>query len=307
MKLLLLLIFTLTAIPYLKCQQMLLPIHGSYMNENYYMVNPSIAGIRKIHKIRFIYRQQWPGIDNGPNVQILSYDAQILDRTGLGVIIFNDKNGNHSKVGFQATLAYHVKFSQFKSTRSRLSFAASLTNTNRYLDNSKFNSSDPSIKNNSFSNYNMNFSLSYLFRNAFASITVGNFLPNRNMSGKEETIISYLATLGYTFYINKNIILEPMILLKKDDSNLIDLSTKIYYGISKETEIFGGISLSEDTAIFANVGFNTNNIYFGYGYDFNFSNIQVHGGGSHTIMIGYNFGISKTRTKCGCSIYYGDL
>ena len=75
-----------------------LPIYSDYLTDNYYLLHPSMAGISNCNKIRLTGRQQWFGQEEAPNLQTLSINGRIGETSsGVGAIVFNDKNGYHSQ------------------------------------------------------------------------------------------------------------------------------------------------------------------------------------------------------------------
>ena len=76
------------------------PIYFDYLTENYYLVHPSMAGVNLVGgKIRMTARKQWFDQVEAPNLQTLTADLRLSERSGLGLTLFNDQNGYHSQKG----------------------------------------------------------------------------------------------------------------------------------------------------------------------------------------------------------------
>ena len=61
------------------------PIYFDYLTENYYLVHPSMAGVNLVGgKIRTTVRKQWFDQVEAPNLQTLTADLMLSERSGLG-------------------------------------------------------------------------------------------------------------------------------------------------------------------------------------------------------------------------------
>ena len=67
-------------------------VYSDYLSDNYYLIHPSMAGAANCAKIRLTARKQWFGQDDAPSLQTLSFNGRIGERSGAGIIVFNDKN-----------------------------------------------------------------------------------------------------------------------------------------------------------------------------------------------------------------------
>ena len=103
-----------------------LPIYSDYLTDNYYLLHPSMAGISNCNKVRLTGRQQWFGQEQAPNLQTLSINGRIGETSsGVGAILFNDKNGYLSQSGAYLTYAHHLMFSRNTIDLNMLSFGLS--------------------------------------------------------------------------------------------------------------------------------------------------------------------------------------
>jgi hypothetical protein len=68
-----------------------LPVYSDYLSDNYYLLHPSMAGAANCTKVRLTARQQWFGVQDAPALQTLSINGSLGDRSGGGLIVFNDK------------------------------------------------------------------------------------------------------------------------------------------------------------------------------------------------------------------------
>lgn len=87
-----------------------IPIYSDYFADNYYLLHPSMAGAATHNQLRLTARQQWFDQNEAPNLQTISFNARIGDKSGVGAIFFNDQNGYHSQTGGYLTYAHHLMF-----------------------------------------------------------------------------------------------------------------------------------------------------------------------------------------------------
>ena len=91
-----------------KAQEFKLAPYSQYLVENPFVISPAYAGFSDVQRLRLSGVFQWVGLENAPNTQTLSYDAPILERSGVGGILYNDRNGNTSQIGGQISFAHHL-------------------------------------------------------------------------------------------------------------------------------------------------------------------------------------------------------
>ena len=87
-------------------------VYSDYLSDNYYLIHPSMAGASNCAKIRLTARKQWFDQADAPALQTVSFNGRIGEKSGAGIILFNDKNGYHSQKGMKLTYAHHVMFSR---------------------------------------------------------------------------------------------------------------------------------------------------------------------------------------------------
>lgn len=130
-------LFLLFAVPTLKAQETL-PVYSDYLSDNIYLVHPTAAGIGNCAKLRITHRQQWPNSIDFPSLQTLSFHTRVGEKTGLGFIFYNDRNGFHSQTGFQGTYAYHIQLGNNFKTFNQLSFALLVSFVENSIDERTF-------------------------------------------------------------------------------------------------------------------------------------------------------------------------
>ncbi|SHG65532.1 PorP/SprF family type IX secretion system membrane protein [Flagellimonas flava] len=301
-----------------------IPVYFDYLADNYYLVYPSMAGIAEGTKIRLTARKQWFNVDEAPSLQTVNLNSRVGERSGVGAIMFNDRNGYHSQTGFKATYAHHLQLAGDFRTLNQLSFGLSAGVILSSLDETEFRSviPDPVITGtkNTTSYFNVDLGVSYNIFEFYAHAAVLNLLGSgRDLYSLAEfdNLRRYLFSVGYVFG-NKTRI-EPSILFQLTEftqEKTLDINAKVYRDVSFGT-VWAGLSYrrSFDGAQFLTnggvgeqrlqlftpiVGVNVNRFLFSYNYSYQTGDIRFDNGGFHQITLGYDFGQSDQGKRYDC-------
>jgi type IX secretion system PorP/SprF family membrane protein len=307
-----------------------LPVYSDYLSDNYYLLHPSMAGAANCTKVRLTARQQWFGQDDAPALQTISMNGSLGERSGGGIIVFNDKNGYHSQTGMKLTYAHHIMFSRDNVDLNQLSFGMSagfvqsqLDETDFLINNPEF---DPIINGTivqSASYFNVDIGASYNFLDFYVHATVKNALASdRKLYTDREPVNlrRFILNSGYTFGDSDRIIWEPSFmfqLVTQTQEKTIDLNIKAY----KELDfgrLWGGLSYrrSLDGAQFVEgqqsvgdqklqyvtpiVGLNFKNYMISYTYSHLLGDVKFDAGGFHQITLGLNLFCKREKYHCNC-------
>lgn len=296
-----------------------LPIYSDYLSDNVYLVHPAAAGIGNCGKIRITGRNQWAGIQNAPELQTLSAHTRVGENMGVGLILFNDKNGYHSQQGVQATYAYHLNFVEPEDV-NQLSFGLSFMAVNNTLDESNFiipgAPIDPAVAGiiQSAGYFNADFGMAYHNAGFFSYFTAKNIiLSARNLY--DDTLESlnlrrYLVTLGYYFGQGKKFQLEPSIMaqvIERTGEKFADFNLKVYKNIANAQlwaafsyrRGFDSVNTEELNYLTPIVGVNYKKFMVSYTYTKQTGDILFDDAGYHQITLGYNFLCRQPRNS-GC-------
>jgi len=307
-----------------------LPIYSDYLTDNYYLIHPSMAGIGNTNKIRLTSRQQWLGQDEAPKLSTLSVNGRVGESSsGVGGIIYSDKNGFHSQNGVYLTYAHHLLFSRNLVDLNMLSFGLSVGVIQYKLDETSFLAQgfDPIIGGieQSATNFNVDFGFSYHFINFYSHFTIKNVLENDGINFNEQglsfsNLRTYLISLGNVFKKNNSEwSFEPSVLFAHRDAtqeSFFDVNFKAYKKM-ENSKIWGGLSYrrSLDGAEFLDgsgvssqklqyftpiVGIDFNRFVFAYTYSYQANSVVFNNGGFHQLTLGYNFGVEREEWDCDC-------
>lgn len=306
-----------------------IPIYSDYFSDNLYLIHPSMAGAATHNQLRLTARQQWFDQNEAPNLQTLSFNARLGEQSGVGVILYNDKNGYHSQTGGYVTYAHHIMFSRSEADLNQLSFGLSAGLTQSRLDETNFDLTDfdPVIAGiiQSTSYFNVDAGMSYNFLDFSGHFTVKNIIfQNRNIySEKYESNNQrkYLISAAYAIgQYGADWSYEPSFLFQwteRTGEQAVDVNFKAYRTMDFG-QLWGGLSYrrSLDGAEFLNgeevkvqklqyftpvLGVDYKNFMFAYTYSYQAGNVKFQSGGFHQITLGYDFlGGRPEPYDCNC-------
>ena len=303
------------SIPSLVKSQETLPIYSDYLSDNVYLVHPAAAGIGNCGKLRLTARNQWAGVEDAPSLQTLSAHTRIGENMGVGIILFNDKNGYHSQQGVQGTYAYHLNFGRMEEV-NQLSCGLSLMAVNNNVDERSFVIYDPEISQiiQSESYFNADFGAAYHKGGFFSYFTAKNImLSARNLYNDRFESLNlrrYLVTLGYYHGEGRSLQLEPSIMMQtieRTGEKFVDFNLKVYKDVA-DAQIwaafsyrkgFDGAQTEELNYLTPIIGVNYKNVMVSYTYTKQSGEILFDDAGYHQITLGFNFGCRAAK-RGGC-------
>ena len=303
-------------------------VYSDYLSDNYYLIHPSMAGASSCTKIRLTARKQWFEQQDAPQLQTLSINSRLDEKSGVGMILFKDQNGYHSQQGAKLTYAHHLMFSRDDIDLNQLSFGISGVFIQSQLDETQFRNSgnyDPIvdgtiIQKESYMNFDIGASYNYL--EFFAHLTVKNAVETRRniyTAYESDNLRKVILSAGYTFGDADIFLWEPSIMfqsVEKTKESSIDFNLKGYKNF-EDGKIWGGISYrrSLDGAQYLNgnsiaeqklqyvtpiLGLNYKNFMVAYTYSQLLGNVKFDNGGFHQITIGLNLFCEPERYHCNC-------
>ncbi|RZP16085.1 MAG: type IX secretion system membrane protein PorP/SprF [Flavobacteriales bacterium] len=305
-----------------------IPVYSDYLSDNLYLLHPSMAGAASNNQIRMTARKQWFDQNEAPNMQTLNFNARVGERSGIGAIFFNDKNGYHSQTGGYLTYAHHIMFSRSEVDLNQLSFGLSFGIIQSRLDETQFDplDFDPIIAGiiQSSSYFNVDAGVSYNFLNFSGHFTVKNIIfQNRNLnssdfesSNQRKYIVSAAYALGN---FGSSWTYEPSLMYQfqeRTKEQFIDINGKLYRAMDFG-KLWGGLSYrrSFDGAEYldgveiknqklqyltAILGINLNKFLFSYTYTNQMGNVKFTNGAFHQITLGFNFLGGREPYECNC-------
>jgi type IX secretion system PorP/SprF family membrane protein len=305
-------------------------VYSDYLSDNYYLIHPSMAGAANCGKVRLTARQQWMGQENAPALQTVSFNTALDEDgiSGMGMIIFNDKNGYHSQRGAKLTYAHHLRFSRSTADLNQLSFGLSGAFVQSSIDGTDFVEFDPRIVPGIIQKdayFNVDLGVSYHYMDFFTHVTVKNFLANRRELYTEEiesdNLRKILWSAGAVFGDADRLLFEPSFMfqwIQETKERTIDLNLKVYKNLDFG-RMWGGLSYRRafDQAeylasngssierqrlqyITPIVGVNYKKFMFAYTYSHLLGDVKFDNGGFHQITLGFDVFCRAAEWDCNC-------
>jgi type IX secretion system PorP/SprF family membrane protein len=290
-----------------------LPVYTDYLSDNVYLLHPAAAGVGNCSKLRLTGRQQWMDSEEFPQLQTISFHTRVGESTGVGIALFNDKNGYHSQIGGQITYAYHINMGSRYDT-NQFSFGLSLMAVRNTLDETEFLLEDPVITQqiNSRNYFNADVGAAYHYEGFFSYLTAKNILMSaRNLYNDEYESLNlrrYIASMGYYFGDETMVQFEPSIMaqfIERTQEKFLDANLKVYVPF-ENGEVWGGLSYRRGFDVTEYdapnyftplLGVNYRNFMFSYSYTRQQNDIIFADGGFHQVTLGYNFGCKEKFSR----------
>lgn len=300
-----------------------LPIYSDYLSDNVYLLHPAAAGVGFAGKLRVTNHTQWKGVENAPAFNTLSFHNRLGKKTGLGLILFNDKNGNNSQTGFQGTYAYHLNLTRYSNDFEQLSFGFSMTFVQNRFDRGIIipGDTDPAIANIKSSDgyFNGDFGMAYHKNNFFSYLTIKNLFLTTTTSDQLDALNlrKFILSTGYYFGENYALQFEPSTTVLYDpyfERTQVDLNMKVYKEL-ESAKLWGALSyrrsfessgLEELQYLSPMVGVNYRNFMFSYTYTEQLGNLGiVPKGGFHQLTLGLDLFVRRPRIAACPNIVTG--
>lgn len=281
--------------------------HYTQFMFNTYLNNPAIAGTNNYYQITSNNRFQWVGIDEAPQTYSLTMHGPSAEKPmGWGGFIYNDVTGPTSKLEIGGSYSYNIALTD----EIRISGGLSLGLMQYKFDGTKLNQEDidgdPALRNVSQTNWLPDASVGfYMYSyNFYAGLSAHQLMGNKlsNIGSQSDTLSVYnrlkqhfYLTGGYRYILNRNLMLEPFIMLKYMYPAVpqVDISIKATYRNRQwgKKEVWGGITFRTGDAVALLVGYNHDNKYYvGLSYDYSFTDISSFNNfGTYEVMIGVRF------------------
>nr|WP_321414826.1 type IX secretion system membrane protein PorP/SprF [uncultured Allomuricauda sp.] len=297
-----------------KGQELTIPQLSQYLSDNPFVMSPSYAGIGDFVKVRMNGVTQWVGIKDAPDTQSLSADVRLGNRSGIGIVIYNDSNGETKQRGGKVSFAHHLTLNKYDD--QYFSFALSFNLNQFRIDIENFDpNSDPAVINDrSSSNPNFDVGLLYRRKGFYLSVNSANILNKEfekfNPIFEPNTLRNYYLYSGYKFRKNlrTDFEIEPSILFQyfeSDGRSITDINTKfkwydfLNYYYAGITYRFLNDQFGSPLYIAPVIGLKKGDFYFGYSYQVIMNEILGYSKGTHVLTLGID--LFQGVSNCSCT------
>lgn len=303
-----------------QAQELNSPQLSQYLADNPFVLAPTYAGIGDHVKLRMNGLTQWVGIQDAPMTESIAADARVGNRSGLGLFLYNDRNGYTVQQGARLSFAHHLTLDRYED--EFLSFGISYNFNQFRIQVEKFNTSPGAIStvgnsvvdDRSTSNHNFDVGVMYRINKFYASLNASNLL-DKNLTSfnpifEPNQLRNYYLYTGYRYSKNKNsrVEYEPSVLYKlfeSDGRSETDFNIKVRY-YNFEDYFYGGLNyrflndqIGKPLYIAPFVGFKKSNFYFAYSVQVILNEILAYSYGTHVITVGVD--LFQGLSNCSCT------
>ncbi|WP_108424103.1 type IX secretion system membrane protein PorP/SprF [Flagellimonas amoyensis] len=300
----------------MNAQELTIPQLSQYLSDNPFLMSPTYAGIGNYVKVRMNGLTQWVGIKDAPDTQSLSADVRLGNRSGIGMVLYNDANGETKQRGGKVSFAHHLTFDKYEE--SYFSFALSFNLNQFRIDIENFDpeaNGDPIVTNDRASS-NPNFDLGTLYRRGefYVSLNVSNILNKDfrkfNPVFEPNRLRNYYVYSGYSFRKNRrdDFEVEPSVFFQyfeNDGRSVTDVNTKFKwfdfedYYYAGFTYRFLNDQLGSPLYVAPIMGLKKGDFYFGYSYQVIMNEILGYSKGTHVVTLGLD--LFQGISNCTCT------
>jgi type IX secretion system PorP/SprF family membrane protein len=300
-------------------QELNLPTWTQYLADNDFVISPTYAGIGDNLKIRLNGLTQWVGIKNAPDNQALYADVRLMNQSGLGLSMYNDRNGNTRQKGLKLSFAHHIIL-DYKS-KQYLSFGISYNLNNFRLAIENFEPTeeipivDPSITDDrSMNNHNFDVGILYRWNRFYLSLSGNNILDKKIddfFVEEPQHLMNFQGYLGYIYSPNKSndVEIEPSLFYQyyqSDQRSVTDVNLKYrkfnrdgdYYWLEASYRYLND-QFFKPLNIGPMAGVMKGGFYFAYSYQITMNELASFNSGTHSVTVGIN--ILQGLSNCACT------
>lgn len=281
--------------------------------------NPAFAGSQGLINVYALFRQQWVGMGKGaPQLLFLNFDVPFKFRTretmtpgkkmqyshGLGAHLFRDAVGFGSQNGVELAYAgrFHIRGAGalalgvgFRAINDR--FDA----TWNAVDNAELDPAIPLGKQSTV-NFDLSFGIYYSTPEMYFGLSGQNLLgaevrQKLTPTKKKGNRLGYARELymvgGYNVSLPSRWSLQPSVFMRSD---FVQHEFAATVTATYNKMLWFGVNYYVTESVGALIGVNLfNGLRIGYTYDYPTSAIRHHTSGSHEVLLGYSFGLSRER------------
>lgn len=304
MKKLILICITSLVISGVYAQQEVMVSHYMF---NGLFLNPAYAGSHPYMTATLLHRSQWVGMDGAPSTQVFGFDTPLFDNAlGAGLSVINDRIGDTRQLEINANVSYHLRLDAENKHRLSFGIRAGATNYSAKLTDTKvWDTNDPvfsqDINNELIPRFGAG--IYYYSDRMYAGISVPTiYAADKNIVLNIDDVRNsyytkhYFFNAGVVFDVGTRWKIKPSTLIKFETSAPVnvDINCNVLYN----ELIWLGVSYRTGDAVVALLDVNvTPQFRVGYAYDFTLSQLNRHSHGTHEIMLGYQFGKDKIKTR----------
>ena len=275
------------------------PQYTQYMY-NMNIMNPAYAGSRENLSFGLLYRNQWSGIEGGPETGTFFGHSPVGNNLGVGLSLISDHIGPVNETNVYADVSYTLEF----EGEHRLAFGVKAGATFHDIgltDLDVFDPDDPFFNQNiTETTPNIGAGLFYYTNQYYVGLSVPNLLESVHLDGNGNKIgsesLHYFLTGGYVFELSENTELKPSFLLKSAFSAPTSFDLNVNARFYKKFEIGASYRLDDSFSGLVNFAI-TPDVRIGYAYDAVTSDIKAFAPASHEVILLFDLNFSRRVSR----------
>ncbi len=268
---------------------------------NLLAINPAYAGSAERVSIKALTRHQWVGFAGAPTTQTLTIHSPLMRETlGIGGTIMRDEHGPVTQYGFMVDLAYRIHFGGERKLAFGLKGGMNLVQ-GRFGELSPLQQGDQVFQQNVNTKLDpqFGFGLMYYGDRFYIGLSTPKLLRTEffedapldttGSAWQQGQRPHYFLSGGYVFNMGVYHKFKPTFLVKAVQGAPIsfDLSANFFFF---EKFWLGAMYRHQDAVGALAQYYFTDGISVGYSYDYPISVLRNYSGGSHEVMLGFDFG-----------------
>jgi len=271
------------------------PLTSQYLF-NPLVINPALAGNREALSVSILHRDQWRGFEGAPRTETLSMHAPMRkEKVGLGLSVMFDRFGVSSTNLVEGSFAYRIPIRE-----GTLSFglgAGLVVARNHWNELVAVHPDDPGLPSEAGTYLYPDFSIGANYQNKsfFVALSLPRFLSHKfNTTTHRFELVNNLGNYnyhlqaGYLLRLAENWKVLPSVLIRYAPAAYpqADINAYVIY----RDKIWLGASFRTSQSLIGLIMYQLNNQFsLGYSYDMGWGSSGKPQGGTHEIMIRYDF------------------
>ena len=268
-------------------------------------VNPAYAGSRDVISALTLYRTQWVGFEGAPSTMMLNVNSPFMNnKMGAGFTVFTEKIGPLKQTGIFSDFVYKIKMEKsslaFGLKAGADIFQAGFSSLNTITANDEQFRSDVTSK----LLPNLGFGIYYKTEKYYLGLSTPKLVQNHINIRSGSSAVSqiginkmhYYFIAGYVMDVNSFVKFKPTAQVKFTYGAPVSLDANASFLFYEKLWAGAMFRLGDAVGLLLQYQFNPQ-LRAGYSYDFTTSRLGKYTGGTHEIMLGYDFSFSKEKIK----------
>jgi len=264
----------------------------TFWRQNMGLINPAYIGSTEKTELNVIsYKDQFRGIQDGPETQSIAAQGSFNDKVGIGLEIVSDRVFIQKETNIFANFSYKLSFGEGKDLFLGLKAGGSFFN----VDFTRLQTPDP-INQGQVSKFNPNFGIGAYYKadKYFVSLSAPRILNAERYEeiagAAQEAIDATLVMFGggYFYDLNDNIQLIPALMTRYIDGAPFGLDVTASARFYKKFELGANYRLNDSVSVLASFEI-AEMLDLGFAYDFTTSDIKDQTSGGPEFLLKVKF------------------